>query len=58
MPFSLLLTKTLLTSKKDHDKKKFLPSENPFYVDFRKQEPVSNFRLNVFLYRGGLNGKF
>ena len=27
-------------------------------VDFRKEEPVSNFRVNRFLYGGGLNGKF
>ena len=26
-----------------------------FSIDFRRQEPVSNFRLNRFLYRGGLN---
>ena len=26
--------------------------------DFIKEEPVSNFMLNRFLYRGGLIGKF
>ena len=25
---------------------------------FRKQDPVSNFTLNRFLYRGGLTGTF
>ena len=29
-----------------------------FNIDFRKQETVSNFRVNRFLYRGGLSGKF
>ena len=28
-----------------------------FKIDFRKQETVSNFRVNRFLYRGGLTGK-
>ena len=28
-----------------------------FNIDFRKQETVSNFRVNRFLYRGGLTGK-
>ena len=28
------------------------------FIDFRKYEPVSNFRLNRFLYRGCLTGKF
>ena len=28
-----------------------------FFIDLRKYEPVSNFRLNRFLYRGGLSGK-
>ena len=29
-----------------------------FTIDFRKQETVSNFRVNRFLYRGGLTGKY
>ena len=29
-----------------------------FFIDFRKQEPVSNVRLKKFLFRGGLTGKF
>ena len=29
-----------------------------FNIDFRKQEPVSNFRLNRFLYRWGPTVKF
>ena len=28
-----------------------------FFIDLRKYEPVSNFRLNRFLYGGGLSGK-
>ena len=28
------------------------------FIDFRKYEPVSNFRLNRLLYRGCLTGKF
>ena len=28
-----------------------------FFIDSRKYEPVSNFRPNRFLYRGGLSGK-
>ena len=28
-----------------------------FFIDLRKYEPVSNFRLKRFLYRGGLSGK-
>ena len=28
------------------------------FIDFRKYEPVSNFMLNRFLYRGCLTGKF
>ena len=32
--------------------------EPKFFIDFRKYEPVSNFRLNRLLYRGGLNHKF
>ena len=28
------------------------------FMDFRKQKPVSNFRLNSFIYRGVLTGKF
>ena len=28
------------------------------FIDFTKKEPVSNFRLNMFLYRRGLTGKF
>ena len=29
-----------------------------FFMDFRKQKPVSNFRLNSFIYREVLTGKF
>lgn len=29
-----------------------------FSIDFRKKESVSNFRVNSFLYRRGLSGKF
>ena len=29
-----------------------------FYIDFRKQEPVSNFRPNRLLYRWGPTDKF
>ena len=29
-----------------------------FFIDFRKQEPITNFRLNGLLSRGGLTGKF
>ena len=32
--------------------------QNFFYTDFRKLEPVLNFRLNRFLFRGGLTDKF
>ena len=28
------------------------------FIDFRKKEPVSNFRLIKFFCRGGLTGKF
>ena len=34
------------------------PSEQNFFIDFRKQEPVSNFRLNRFLYRAVLTSNF
>ena len=36
----------------------YLPKCTEFLIDFRKQEPVSNCRLNRFLCRGGLTGKF
>ena len=28
------------------------------FIDFRKEEPVSNFRPSRFLYRGRLTGNF
>ena len=34
------------------------PSVQIFFIDFRKEGHVSNFRLNRFLYRGDLSGKF
>ena len=36
----------------------YLPSVQNFFVDFRKQESVSNLRLDRFLYRVSLTGKF
>lgn len=29
-----------------------------FFIHIRKKEPVTSFRLNSFLYRGSLTGKF
>ena len=34
------------------------PSVRIFFIDFRKEGHVSNFRFNRFLYRGDLSGKF
>ena len=33
------------------------PSVKHFFIDFRKKEPVLNFRPQRFLYRGDLTGK-
>ena len=34
------------------------PSVQNSFIDFRKEEPLSNFRPSRFLYRGSLTGKF
>ena len=34
------------------------PSVQNSFIDFRKEEPVSNFRPSRFLYRGRLTGNF
>ena len=36
----------------------YLLKNAEFFIDFRKYEPVSNFKLNRFLYRVSLTDKF
>ena len=36
----------------------YLPKCTDFFTDFRKLDPVSNFKLNRFLYTVGVSGKF